>query len=106
MPRIRLNPSVSTSGPPNIIASVKPQNAVPFTQPTCSFVRLNWAIQSPVAPPRSAKLMAVVIRATQLAVNKREEFISGGIGVMTLAPNRRAQVQKRAQLSPFFCGQG
>jgi hypothetical protein len=57
------------------MARVKPQNAVPFTQPACSFVRLNWDTHSAVAAPRRAKLMAVTIRATQLALKSREGFI-------------------------------
>src|SRR5688572_4409589 len=79
---MRLRPSASTSGPPNTIASVKPQKAEPLIQPACSLVRLNCETHSAVAAPRKAKLMAVTISATQLALNSLEEFIASFLGVL------------------------
>ena len=64
---MRFMPIASQSGPPNTIASVKPQNAVLLIQPTCSLVRPNSAVQLPIAAPRMAKLIAVTMSARQLA---------------------------------------
>ena len=64
---MRPMPIASQSGPPKIIASVKPQKAVLLIQPACSLVRPNSAVQLDMAPPRMAKLMAVTIKARQLA---------------------------------------
>ena len=64
---MRRRPMASTSGPPNIMASVKPQKAVKPIQPTCSLVRWNSVVQAPIADARRMKLMAVTISATQLA---------------------------------------
>ena len=47
---ILLSPTKSHSGPPNIIARVKPQNAVPVTHPTCSLVRENSSVQKTHGP--------------------------------------------------------
>lgn len=66
---MHLKPSTSHIGPPNIIVSVKPQKAVPLIQPICSLVSPNSDRQMPIASPRKARLIAVTIKAMQLAQN-------------------------------------
>src|SRR5512139_1923098 len=73
---IRPSPIISTSGPPNTIARVKPQKAVPTIHPTCVFVRLNSPAQIPsTKEPRVAKASAVTTSATQLALKSCVFFI-------------------------------
>src|SRR5580658_8814699 len=77
---MRPRPSASQRGPPKAMASVNPQNAAPLTQPTCSWLRLNWDAHVPAAPPLMAKLMAVTTRAIRLARKRRFAFMSGFSG--------------------------
>jgi hypothetical protein len=62
-------PIISTSGPPNTIARVNPQKAVPTIQPTSVCVRLNSVAHAWTNDPLVAKANAVTTNATQLALN-------------------------------------
>ena len=92
---IRPRPSTSQSGPPKIIASVKPQNAVPSIQPSCSLLRWKAVAQGPIAAPRSAKLMAVTTSATRLAANRREAFV--------VMAGQYWKVWRKRTLTGMFC---
>ena len=70
MERILPMPMISTRGPPNTIATVKPQKAVPTIHPTSVLVRLNSVSHALIKPPLVAKASAVTTNATQLALNK------------------------------------
>ena len=68
------------------IAKVKPQKAVPLIQPSCSLERWNSEPHEAAALPRRAKLMAVTIRAMQLARKRRVvEWFMGGGGILSKA---------------------
>ncbi len=62
-------PIISTSGPPNTIARVNPQNAVPTIHPTWVWVRLNSVAHASTNDPLVANAKAVTTNATQLALN-------------------------------------
>src|SRR5271165_3604149 len=74
-------PRASQSGPPKSIARVNPQNAVPFTHPTCSWLRLNSFSHGPTAPALTAKHIAVTTRAIRLARKRRLAFMGGSSGL-------------------------
>ena len=78
------------------MAKVKPQNAVPLIQPTCSLVNPNSSVHEPMAAPRMAKLMAVTIKAKQLALNKREALGEVDMGKSPQRPRRRNELGAKA----------
>jgi hypothetical protein len=51
------------------IERANPQKAALMTHPVCSFVRWNCVLKSPRMSPRTAKMIAVAMRAMQLATN-------------------------------------
>src|SRR6185295_1138712 len=63
------------------MATGKPRNAIEFTQPSCVSVSWRVLLNSVRMPARMAKVMAVTIKATQLAANRREGFIRDSLRV-------------------------
>jgi hypothetical protein len=68
-------PSQSTSEPPMMIESVKPQKAGLSMAPICSFVMWKSTVRASTMSPRIENTMDVVRRARQLAAKSLRVFM-------------------------------
>ena len=78
-PNKRFIPITSQSGPPKIMASVKPQNAGLNIQPSCSFDKTNWVLHTPSRDALKAKCYGGYNKRN--AAGKKKLFTVNGIHI-------------------------